>query len=102
MALMACRDEGGRFTPSPVEGHPWQIRAKEAQLSQRLLARIAGKSDNTISRQLRGHFGEVPGYLVALIIAWENMGEDERADWVRQVERELERRERIETRSAET
>jgi transcriptional regulator with XRE-family HTH domain len=75
-----------------MEGHPWQIRAKEAGLSQRLLARIAGKSDNTISRQLRGEFGEVPGYLVAIIIAWEGMNADKREDWLQQVEGELQRR----------
>ncbi len=94
MTLMACRDDAGRFTASAMDGAPWQIRAKEAGLSQRLLAQIAGKPDNTISRQLREHFGPVPGYLVALIIAWENMSGDAREDWVRQVEGELIRQER--------
>lgn len=90
---MACRDEAGRFTPALMDGQPWQIRAKEAGLKQNMLARIAGKSDNTISRQLRGEFGEVPGYLIAIIIAWEGMDDDQQADWVRKVERELKRRE---------
>lgn len=89
MALMACRDGAGRFSPAFVEGSPWQIRAKEAGLSQKLLAKIAGKPENTISRQLRGLFGEVPGYLVALILAWERMDDDEQADWVKEVEKAL-------------
>lgn len=71
-----------------MQGERWQIRAKAAKLTQRSLARLTGKSENTISRQLRGEFGEVPGYLVAIIIAWEGMTDPKRDDWLVTVERE--------------
>ncbi|KQM58808.1 MULTISPECIES: hypothetical protein [unclassified Sphingomonas] len=71
-----------------MDNQPWQIRAKEAGLTQKALASIAGKPANTISRQMRGEFGDVPGYLIALIIAWEMMTDDQRVDWMRQLERE--------------
>jgi hypothetical protein len=83
-----------RATPAPMEGTPWQIRAKAAGLIQKDLARLAGKPENTISRQLRGEFGEVPGYLIALILAWESMDGPHRQRWRQAVEAELTRRER--------
>lgn len=83
MALIACRNDGGAATKPRMQGEPWQIRAKAAGLTQRLLARLTDKPENTISRQLRGEFGgEAPGYLIAIIIAWELMDEDRRADWL--------------------
>ncbi len=74
--------------PRTMEGRPWQVRAKEALLTQRTLANIAGKSENTISRQLRGEFGGVPGYLVAIILVWEGMSADQREDWLARIGRE--------------
>jgi hypothetical protein len=72
-----------------MEGRPWQVRAKEAGLTQRMLARIAGKAENTVSRQLRGEFGEEAGrYLVAIILAWEGMSGEQRTDWLGRIERE--------------
>lgn len=75
-------------TPRRMQGEPWQIRLKAAKITQRALGRLLGKPENTISRQLRGEFGEVPDYLIAIIIALERMNEDERADWIAVVERE--------------
>lgn len=94
MTLTACRDGKDRATPAPMEGTPWQIRAKAAGLNQKDLARIADKPENTISRQLRGEFGEVPGYLIALILAWESMNPEHRARFRLSVEAELARREK--------
>jgi transcriptional regulator with XRE-family HTH domain len=91
---MGCRDDLGRYTADPMDNTPWQIRMKEAGLTQRTLARLCGKPDNTISRQLRGEFGDVPGYIVAIILAWEGMSEGARADWTKAVEAELDRREK--------
>lgn len=71
-----------------MQGEPWQIRLKAAKITQRALGRLLGKPENTISRQLRGEFGEVPDYLIAIIIALEQMNEDQRADWISAVERE--------------
>lgn len=81
-----------RATPAPMENNPWQIRMRKAGLSQRTLARLCGKPENTISRQLRGEFGPVPGYVVAITLAWEGMSPDDREGWREAVERELERR----------
>ena len=92
VTLMACRDASGRFTPREMDGTEWQIRAKQAGLTQRMLARIVDRPDNTISRQLRGEFGKVPGDLVAIIVAWEDMPPERRADWMRRVESELAQR----------
>ena len=82
---MACRDDGGRFTTGEMDGHPWQIRARQAGLSQKALGRLAGKPDNTISRQLRGEFGPVPLYLIAIITAWEMLDADQRTAWERAI-----------------
>ena len=92
MTLNGCQIEVAASIAPRMQGEPWQIRAKAAKLTQRSLARLTGKPENTISRQLRGEFGEVPGYLIAIIIAWEGMGANERDDWIAAVERELERR----------
>lgn len=89
MTLIEVRD-----TPAPVQGTEWQIRAKAAGLTQRMLARLVDRPDNTISRQLRGEFGKVPGDLVALIIAYEDMPVEARADWMARVEEALAKREK--------
>lgn len=95
MALNACATDLEQATPRIVQGEPWQIRVRQAGLTQRDLARITGKPENTISRQLRGEFGEVPGYLIAIIIAWERLkAHGQHDDWMAAVEAELTRRER--------
>lgn len=94
MALNACAVELEPATRRTMQGEPWQIRAKQAGLRQRDIARIADKPENTISRQLRGEFGEVPGYLIAIIIAYETMSEHQRTAWIAAVEAELKRREK--------
>lgn len=95
MTLNACAVELEPATRRTMQGEPWQIRAKQAGLRQRDIARIAGKPENTISRQLRGEFGEVPGYLIAIIIAWEMLAKHgQSADWLAAVEAELKRREK--------
>lgn len=65
----------------PMDNEPWQRRAKDAGLTQVRLARLLGRPVNTISRQIRGEAGEVPQHLIAVIVAWEMMTEDQRAEW---------------------
>jgi hypothetical protein len=72
-----------------MKGEPWQIRARAQGLTQKKLGRLAGKPENTISRQMRGEFGPVPGYVIALILAWESMEPPEREEWLADVEREI-------------
>lgn len=68
---------------NPVEGAPLQIRAKQANLPQKLLARITGVSENTASMQLRGKWESgTPQYVLATIIAWELLSHEQRRKWL--------------------
>lgn len=55
-----------------MENEPWQKRAKRAGLSQKMLAKILGVSENTVSMQLRGKWQSgTPRYVKTVIMAWE-------------------------------
>jgi len=71
-----------------MDGQPFRALAKEASLTPKALASIAHKPVNPISRQLRDNFGQMPRYLIVLILAWEAMAADQRVDWMKQLERE--------------
>ncbi len=67
----------------------WQQQAKEAGLSQRVLARLVGKAPITISRALRGHWKSgIPRYLKAVIMAWRLMTPDQRKAWLKAMDAE--------------
>ncbi|TNC14941.1 hypothetical protein FF100_05035 [Methylobacterium terricola] len=74
-----------------MDNEPWQRRAKAAGLSQKMLAEMTGRPVNTISRQIRGEHGAVPLHLIAVITAWELMGEEQRDEWRRLLAREAAR-----------
>lgn len=77
---------GGALASQPVEGAPLQIRAKRANLPQKLLARITGVSENTASLQLRGKWESgTPRYVIATIIAWEMLSHDQRRQWLEEL-----------------
>lgn len=66
-----------------MENTPWQRRAKAAGLSQKVLARLLGHAEITVSRQLRGHWESgVPQHVKAAIIAWELMTDEQRQMWI--------------------
>ncbi len=69
---------------------PWQKRIKAAGLTQKVLARLLGRAENTVSRQLAEKWedGVVPQNVWSPILAWEIMSDDQRAEWVAAVERE--------------
>ncbi|BCG91420.1 helix-turn-helix domain-containing protein [Mesorhizobium sp. 131-2-1] len=70
-----------------MENHPWQKRAKDAGLTQRALAKLLGRPEMTISRQLRGHWQSgIPKHVIAAIVAWDLMSEDQRKEWQRQMD----------------
>lgn len=70
-----------------MDGEPWQIRAKAAGLSQKMLARLLGHAQNTISRQLRGFWESgIPRHIKAAIIAWEIMTPEQREEWMKAVD----------------
>ena len=72
-----------------MEKTPWQQRAKAAGLKQKLLARLLGLYEITVSRQLRGRWQSgTPKATIAAILAWEIMSPEQREQWIEQVERE--------------
>ena len=74
-----------------MENLPWQQRAKEAGLPQRLLAWIAGLTPHAVSLGLRGQWKSgVPRHLKALIIAWEIMNPEQRKTWQKLLDAERE------------
>lgn len=77
--------------PDPMENTTWQQRAKAAGLSQKVLARLLGHAEITVSRQLRGHWESgVPQHVKAAIIAWELMTEEQRQRWIEAVAKDAE------------
>lgn len=61
-----------------MEHFPWQRRARAAGLTQKMLARLLGRPEMTISRQLRGQWESgVPRHVKFAIIAWELMTQDQ-------------------------
>ena len=74
-----------------MDGKPWQLRAKKAGLSQKLLAVLTGQAENTVSRQLGEKFdGGVPKHVKAVIWAWENLAQKEREAMVAAAENSYE------------
>lgn len=59
----------------------WGLRALTAGLDQTTLAVLAGVSPNSVSRALREKW-TAPRYLYALIVAWELLTPDQRAQLV--------------------
>lgn len=70
-------------------GKPWQLRAKKAGLSQKMLAHLTGAAENTISRQLGEKFeAGVPRYVKAIIWAWEQLPQKDRDAMIEAAERD--------------
>lgn len=92
MTLNACIEVPGQATPAPMKGTYWQIRMKQAGLTQRRLAQTIDRPENTVSRQMKEEYEPVPGDLIAIILAWEMLSEDQRADWFDSIAREIKRR----------
>lgn len=73
-----------------TENHPWQQRLRLLGLTQRDLAQLAGHAETVVSKQLRGHLQKgVPQYIIALILAWEVMTDQQRTKWRAAIEREV-------------
>jgi len=72
-----------------MENYPWQVRARAAGLTQRLLARLLGHHERTVSSQLRGHWQSgVPQHVKAAIIVWEMLTPEQRQHWLEAIEHE--------------
>ncbi|CAO3418950.1 hypothetical protein [Azospirillum doebereinerae] len=70
-----------------MENSEWQIRAKQAGLSQETLRSLLKLSKSGVSQGIRGAWASgVPQSIKATIIAWELMTPEQRAEWVRLAE----------------
>ncbi len=91
VTLISCAPEPGRILLVAMDDEPWQQRAKRAGLTQKRLAALLGVAPNTVSRQLRGQFGDgVPTYVKSFIRAWEMLPQADRERLDRAVESEEE------------
>jgi predicted transcriptional regulator len=62
-----------------MDNEPWQKRAKLAGLSQKMLAKLLGVAENTVSLQLRGKWASgTPQYVKTVILAWERLTPESR------------------------
>lgn len=60
----------------------WSQRARLAGLNQVTLAALAGVSPNSVYRAFAGYWSKgLPGYLRAIIAAWEIMSVEQRQKW---------------------
>lgn len=75
--------------PASLTTTAWQRRAKRCGLTQRMLARLLGHAESTVSRQLRGKWESgVPGHVIAAILAWEVMSAAQRRAWLVAVQKD--------------
>ena len=69
-----------------MDNTDWQMRARLAGLNQRMLARLTGGTETTVSKQLRGHWQDAPPqYVQTIIAAYALMTPDQRAALLAQV-----------------
>ena len=62
-----------------MEHELWQVRARNAGLSQKMLALLLGVAELTVSKQLRGIWASgTPRYVKTMIRAWEMMTPEQR------------------------
>lgn len=66
---------------------PWQIRARDAGLTQKLIAELTQRNQNSVGRALSGgRMGaDAAGPYIAVVMAWEIMTLEQRAEWVRRI-----------------
>lgn len=79
MTAIICESPRSPVSLRPMDEEPWQIRLKRAGLSQKMLARLLGVAENTVSLQLRGKWQSgVPGYVKTVIRMWELLPQKDR------------------------
>jgi predicted transcriptional regulator len=79
VAEIFCEPGTAEVTTVIVEHELWQLRAKNAGLPQKLLARLAGVTETNVSLQLRGKFAAgTPTYIKTIIRAWEMLDQAQR------------------------
>lgn len=84
MTDIFCGEAAPAATSGRMEWQEWQVRARNAGLRQRVIARLTGRTETNVSMQLRGKFGGgVPAYVRTIIIAWELMTPEQREALIR-------------------
>lgn len=78
MSEIFCLPAAEAVSTIDMEHELWQMRARNAGLSQKLLARLAGVTPTTASLQLRGLSGGTPNYVKTIVRAWEMLSAEQR------------------------
>lgn len=86
MTLMDCESGGQRLGVAVVKNTPLQMRLKAAGMTQKRFAQILGVAENTVSRQMKGDW-DMPGYVIAVLTAWEVMSPELRERWLVEIKR---------------
>lgn len=73
-----------------MKDSPWQIRTRAAGLTQKLIAALTRRNENSVGRALSGARlnKDAAGPYIAVILAWELMSPDQREEWVRRAQEE--------------
>lgn len=81
-AVRAISEAAGKTAlapDAPASGESWQQRARMAGLNQKMLAKLLGVSENTVSQQLRGKWQSgTPQYVKTMIVAWSRLPPEKR------------------------
>lgn len=83
---MDCESGEQRLGVAVVKNTPLQMRLKAAGMTQKRLAEILGVAENTVSRQMKGDW-DLPGYVAAVLTAWEIMSAEDRERWLAEIKR---------------
>lgn len=72
----------------PMKDAPWQSRARSAGLTQKQIAALARRDENSVGRALAGERKNpnAAGPYIAIVLAWELMSPEQRAEWIRLAE----------------
>ncbi len=73
-----------------MKDSPWQTRTRAAGLTQKLIAALTRRNENSVGRALSGARlnEDAAGPYIAVILAWELMSPEQREDWVRRAQEE--------------
>jgi len=81
--MIDCDSAEGALA-NAMDNEPWQKRAKMAGLSQKVLAKLLGVSENTMSMQLRGKWATgTPRYVMFAILVWERLPHPAKEELIR-------------------
>lgn len=70
-----------------MKDSPWQVRARQCGLTQKSIAELAQRDENSVGRALSGGRSSprAAGPYIAIILAWEMMNPGQRENWLKAV-----------------